>query len=49
MRDDVLSGKKIAGSVDPALLVLLLTGGVGAMATPALFGDEFFGGDNADN
>jgi hypothetical protein len=44
MRDDVLSGKKIAGSVDPALLALLLTGGATAMATPALFG-----GDNADN
>ena len=49
MRDDVLSGKKIAGSVDPALLALLAAGGVSAMATPTLFGDEFFGGDNADN
>ena len=40
MRDDILSGKKIAGNVDPELLAWLLAGGVGALAAPAFIEDN---------
>lgn len=41
MRDDILSGKKIAGNVDPQLLALILGGSAAAAATaPMLMQDE---------